>query len=143
MPSISKSRCSIGWLLSRTSGVAKSPAGYLVKSINDDYAAPKGYVSPAERDRQRQARQAEDDRLAASRRAVRETEAQEEKIKAKVAAHRQSLSTEQLAQIEAEAIAAASDEFRESLNSPAMRLFRQTLISRIIDEHLARTLADA
>ena len=23
--------------------VAKSPAGYLVKSINDDYAAPKGF----------------------------------------------------------------------------------------------------
>ena len=34
------------WLVEKQDKrVAKSPAGYLVKSISDDYAAPKGFVS--------------------------------------------------------------------------------------------------
>ena len=121
----------------------KKPAGYLVKSINDQYAVPPGFVSQAERERQREARQTEDNRLAASRRADRAAEAHDKAAKAKVAAYRLSLTPEQLAQVEAEAIAAASDEFRDSLASPAMRLFRQTLINRMIDEHLSRTLEEA
>ena len=132
------------WLVAKTDKrVAKSPAGYLVKSINDDYALPKGYVSQAERERHRQAQQAEDDRLAASRRADRAADARDQAIKVKIVTYRQSLNVEQLAQVEAEAIAAASDELRESLDSPAMRLFRKTLISRMIDDHLSRTLEDA
>ena len=133
----------LDWYASTRPGKITDPAAYLVKAIERNNAKPKGFKSRAERECQRQAQQAEDDRLAASRRADREAEAREQRIKARVAAHRQTLSPEQLAQVEAEAIAAASDEFRESLESPAMRLFRQTLITRIIDEHLARTLEDA
>ena len=38
------------WLVqTKDKRVSKSPAGYLVESIRDDYAAPKGYVSKADR----------------------------------------------------------------------------------------------
>ena len=133
----------LDWYVNTKPGKITDPAAYLVKAIERNNAKPKGFVSQAERERQRQAQQAEDDRLAASRRADREAEARDRATKARVAAYRQSLSPEQLAQVEAEAIAAASDEIRESLDSPAMRLFRQTLISRMIDGHLSSTLEDA
>ena len=42
------------WLVEKQDKrVAKSPAGYLVKSITDDYAAPKGFISKAERQQRR------------------------------------------------------------------------------------------
>ena len=42
------------WLVEKQDKrVAKSPAGYLVKSIADDYATPKGFISRAERQRRR------------------------------------------------------------------------------------------
>lgn len=47
------------WLLEKQDKqLAKSPAGYLVKSIKDDYAIPKGFVSEAERQRLAEAKRA-------------------------------------------------------------------------------------
>ncbi len=123
--------------------LAKNPAGYLLKSIADNYAVPPGFVPKAEQQRQAEAKRHTDQQADETRRRKQADEARERALARKVATHRQSLSPEQLAQVEAEAIAAASDEIRESLNSPAMQLFRQTLITRIIDEHLGHTLADA
>ena len=123
--------------------LAKNPAGYLLKSIADDYAVPPGYVSKAEQQRKADAKRQAEQLADEARRRKQQDEARDRALAAKVATHRLSLSPEQLAQVEADAIAAASVEVRESLDSPAMRLFRQTLVSRIIDEHLGRILEDA
>ena len=57
------------WLMEKhDKRVAKSPAGYLVKSITDDYAPPKGFVPKAERRRQEDARQAKEQQAAEDRR---------------------------------------------------------------------------
>jgi hypothetical protein len=120
--------------------VAKSPAGYLVKSITDDYAVPEGFTTKAERDRlaevARQARQAE----AQEARRKREEDHREREEAKQIAAYRKSLTPEQFAQLEADTLAGASDQERESLADPALSRFRTTLIHRIMDEHIRRIL---
>jgi Replication initiator protein A len=58
--------------------IGKSPAGYLVKSIEDDYAAPKGFVSKAEREKQEAAKR-ESERTAAEAHRSRHEKAAREK----------------------------------------------------------------
>ena len=49
------------WLVEKQDKrVAKSPAGYLVKSIANDYATPKGFASRAERQAREEAKQAKE-----------------------------------------------------------------------------------
>jgi Replication initiator protein A len=131
----------LDWLVEkRDKRAEKSPAGYLVKSIKTDYAVPKGYVAKADRDRAadsaRQRQQAEE----AKRRMEREQAAKEQAIMVKVAAYRRAVTADQLAQLEADAIAQADDDSRRSLNDPAMKAFRKTLIHRMTDEHIARLI---
>lgn len=53
------------WLVkSKDKKVAKSPAGYLVKSINDNYATPKGFVSKAEQQRRQETKQTSEESAA-------------------------------------------------------------------------------
>ncbi len=72
--------------------VARSPAGYLAESIRDDYAAPKGFESAADRARRREAapgqRRAE---AAARRRDAAAERAGEEAQQARIAAYWESL----------------------------------------------------
>lgn len=74
------------WLIEREDKrIAKSPAGYLVKSIREDYAKPKGFRSRADREALALKRQAEQERLArqqaeqASAEAAKEQREAEEK----------------------------------------------------------------
>jgi hypothetical protein len=120
--------------------VAKSPAGYLVKSISDDYAAPKGFIPAAERQRLAEAKRQKEEDAAASRRQEREQEAAERARAAQVAAYRKSAEAEQLARLEAEAIAQASEETRRNLDAEAMKPFRKTLVTRMVNEHIARLI---
>ena len=57
--------------------IAKSPEGYLVKSIADDYKAPKGFISRADRDRQAEAKRQAEQAAAEERRRQQEEEARE------------------------------------------------------------------
>ena len=120
--------------------VAKSPAGYLVTSIREDYAVPEGFTSKAERDRRaevaRQTRQAEAQK---ARRKQEETHREREEAK-QIAAYRKSLTAEQLTQLEADSLASATDEERKSLTDPILLRFRTTLIHKMMDEHIRRLL---
>ena len=87
--------------------IGKSPAGYLVKSIADGYAHPKGFVSQADRDRQAAAKREKDNQLAASRRADRAAAEREAKEVAQINAYWHSLSPEQQATLQGEADAQA------------------------------------
>ena len=81
------------WLLARKDRrVAKNPAGYLVQSIRDDYAAPKGFESPADRARrleaEEQQRRAADE---AKHRGAAAERAQAEDQQARIAAYLEAL----------------------------------------------------
>ena len=85
------------WLMEKQDKrVAKSPAGYLVKSITDDYATPKGFVSKAERQRQEEARQAKERQAAEERRREQEQEAREKAERKAIDAYRERLTADQL-----------------------------------------------
>ena len=65
------------WLLEKQDKrVAKSPAGYLVKSITDDSRPPRD-LSPTERQQREQARQAKERQAAEARRREQEQEARD------------------------------------------------------------------
>ena len=127
----------------KDNGLAKNPAGFLVSSIRDGYAPPLGFVSAAEQDRRQAAKLAQQQEEAEARRRKHQDEAQERAMSARITAYRKSLDPEQLAQLEAEAIAQASEAMRRNLDDPAMRLFRDTLVLRITNEHIARVLEPA
>jgi hypothetical protein len=118
-----------------------SPAGYLVTSINDDYAEPKGFVSRAEQERQAEAKRRADQKAIEVSRRVQAEAAREQAELAAVVAYRKSLTPEQLASTEAEAIAAAADNVRQSLDIPAMSKFRKSMVARITDEFIRAMLA--
>ncbi len=100
----------------------------------------KSFVSAAERQRQQDANQAKERQEAEDRRRKQADDARERQMAERVKAYRQSLTPEGLARIEADAVAAASEESRRNLDNPDMTRFRKTLISRLINDHVARLL---
>ena len=126
------------WLVEKQDKrVAKSPEGYLVKSIRDDYKAPKGFVSAAERQRHQEAKQATEEKAAEDRRHQREEKAREQDIKRQVAAYWDSLSPEQQAQLQADADAQTDPASLAIEHGPLKRMGQH--IRR--DEHIRRLLA--
>lgn len=92
------------WLVDKQDKrVAKNPAGYLVKSLSDDYAVPKGFVPKAERDRQAEAAKQRQQAEAEVRRREREAEARERAEKKAVNDYWESLTPRQQAEVQAQA----------------------------------------
>jgi hypothetical protein len=118
----------------------KKPAGYLVKSIRDGYATDPDFVSSAERERRAVAQRQADKQAAEERRRKQDMERNERRLAEQVKTHLQSRTPEQLAQLEADAIAQASEEMRGSLDTPAMKPFRDSMISGLVKEHIARLI---
>jgi Replication initiator protein A len=83
--------------------IANSPAGYLVKSITSDYAAPKGFVSKAERQKRDEARQAKERQQMEERRRQQQETAREKAEQQEVNAYWKSLTPEQQAELQAAA----------------------------------------
>jgi Replication initiator protein A len=114
------------WLMEKQDKrVAKSPAGYLVKSIEDDYAAPKGFESKADRQKREEARKAREQQAADARRQQREQEAREQAERKAVADYWQSLSPEEQAELDATATAAADPETLAMEHGPLRRIGQQ------------------
>ena len=118
--------------------VAKSPAGYLVKSIEDDYAAPKGFVSKAERQRQQEAKQVKERTAAEERRRKQQEDAQEQAKQKRDAAYWESLTPEQQAELDDASIAQADPATLETEKGPfkatMQRLRRNAYIRQLLDE---------
>jgi hypothetical protein len=99
------------WLMEKQDKrVAKSPAGYLVKSIADDYATPKGFVSKAERQRREEARQSKEREKAERRRRQQEEGARERAERQAIAAYWALLTPPQQAELDAVSRAQADPE---------------------------------
>ena len=109
--------------------IQKSPAGYLVESIRRDYAAPKGYVPAAERERQEADReQAERKAREARARMTREDALAREEHQA-VLAHWNSLDPAAQEALEAAAMAGADLQWlADNKGMPALeRMYRTSL----------------
>lgn len=132
------------WMLAtKDKRVTKSPAGYLVKSIEDDYAAPKGFEPRADRRKRQEAEQERQLREAEERRRQRAERAREAAEQARIVKYWDSLSLAEQEKLEAEALAQAeeslSDSYRKSKGNPLEGTFR-----RIIREaHIKRLLASS
>jgi hypothetical protein len=90
--------------------IAKSPAGYLVKSIDTGYKEPAGYTSKAERERLAEAASQAEHKVAAKRRQEQEEEAREQAERKAVHNYWESLTPEQQAELQATADASVDPE---------------------------------
>ena len=86
---------------------SKNPAGYLAKSIRDDFTTPKGFKTKAQYEAERQKAKKAEQELAARRIDARSKDARELAEKAAVDAHLASLTSEQRVELEREMHAAS------------------------------------
>lgn len=123
----------LDWLVEKKDKrISASPAGFLVKSIQDDYAVPKGYSSQADRARRKAEIEAEARQEAENRRRDAEKLARERAETQAIDAYWHSLSPEQQAEIDAASKAQADpkDIARESgpLGPNLQRIRRETYL---------------
>ena len=121
--------------------LAKSPAGYLVKSITDDYAPPKGYVSREQRQAREEARQARERQEAEDRHRQQEQAARERALREEVDAYLGRLTPAEREALEAEVLAQADPEARRACEETAPPRFRATVLLGLVREHVARELS--
>jgi hypothetical protein len=117
--------------------VARSPAGYLVKSITDDYAAPKGFESKAVRQARAEAKRQADREAAEQRRREREQATRDQARRQAVDAYLQGLTPAERTVLEAEALARAGAEARQGYEEAPARL-RAVMLLGLLREHVAR-----
>ena len=111
------------WLVEKQDKrVAKSPAGYLVKSIEDDYAVPKGFISKAERQRRHDAKQAKDRQEAEDRRRKQREEASERAKQQRDTDYWATLRVEQQVDLQAKADAEANPAQLANETGPMKRI---------------------
>ncbi|WP_422932171.1 replication initiator protein A [Singulisphaera sp. PoT] len=115
----------------------KRPAGYLVKSIEEEYGTPDGFVSQADRDRQEEARKAKERQAAEGRRQQAEEEARSKAEQKVVDRHWESLTEAQQAELEKAAIAQADPESRKliepgPMQKMGMRLLRERYVRQLL-----------
>jgi hypothetical protein len=122
--------------------IAKSPAGYLVKSIASDYAMPKGFTSRAERQKQEEAKQAKAREAAEQRRIQQAEEIRQQERRKEEDAYWASLTPAEQAELEAKALAAADQTARDTYLSMKRIRAGDGYLSMIRREYI-RTLLDA
>jgi hypothetical protein len=131
------------WLMEKQDKrVARSPAGYLVKSIADDYTAPKGFESKAVRQARAEAKRQADREAAEGRRREREQEARDRAILEEVDASIRRLTPAERKALEAEVLAAADSEARRGYEEAPARL-RATMLLGLLREHVGREVIAA
>jgi hypothetical protein len=104
--------------------VAKSPAGYLVRSIEDEYELPKGFISGEERQRLKDAKIAAERQATDAKRRQREQEAREWAEKEAINAYWKSLDPDAQAKLEEAAKASADPETLALCTGPFRELGR-------------------
>lgn len=125
------------WLMaSDDKRATKSPSGYLLKSIEKDYATPKGFVSLTERERRDAAKRVEQDRLAATRRAEQAAIARDRAERAAIDGYWDELSPGQQAELDAAALAGADPETLQLARGPMRKFGVQILRQNLIRQRL-------
>jgi hypothetical protein len=117
------------------------PAAYLVTAIRNGHAAPKGFISRAERQAREEARRAKDREEAERQRRRREEEARERALREEVDAYLGRLTPAEREALEAEALAQADPEARRACAEAVPPRFRATVLLGLVREHVARGLS--
>ncbi len=126
------------WKLAKSpAGMKRNPAGWLVKAVEDDYPAPRGFESRAARealfDRGREVAEEGRRARAEARRRDRAGQTVDDSIAR--------LAPDERAALEAQAIAAAPEEARRGLEAPGLPTsIRKALRLALVREHVAAKL---
>jgi hypothetical protein len=116
------------WLIGKKDKrVSKNPAGYLAKSIRDDYATPKGFESKATLEAKRQAAENAEREAQAQRETARQRDARLAAEEKAVDAHLASFTPEQRAKLEREVLANSD---------PNLKMFAK----RLVKDHVKKLL---
>jgi len=122
----------VTWMRETDPASMTNPGGFLVKAIEDDYAAPKGYKPKAEREESaRQAEAARQQRAAEQRRqaeAARQQEAEAAREKAEIQqaeAYWESLESADQDELDRAALDAADEETRQTWQAMAPARLRE------------------
>jgi hypothetical protein len=130
----------LDWRLETKPGKVAAPAAWLVAAIRNGHAAPKGFVSKAERQRSAEARQAQERAKVEQRRCEREQEARDQAQRQAVDAYLQRLTPAERKALEAEVLARASPEVRRSYEEAAPARLRASMLLGLVREHVAQEL---
>jgi hypothetical protein len=139
----------LDWLLAKQPDKIKEPAAYLVQAIKNDFAAPKRFASDAERQRRQEAQRVKERQAADDRRRMHEEDRREADVRKAADAQIARLNKAERALLEAELLAQASPEDRQTIQDPSLRMFRDTLMLGMLRKHFAekqkagRVLAEA
>jgi hypothetical protein len=124
------------WMMEKKSKKVVDPAAYLVKSIQDDYAAPKGFISKAERERREEAKRAQEREAAEAKRQEREARAREHAALERINVYWESLTPQEQAKLQTEADGRVSPEELASeikpFKSTSQRLRREEFIRELL-----------
>jgi hypothetical protein len=116
-------------------------AAYLVTAIRNGHAAPKGYVSPAERQAREEARRAKERQAAEERRRKQVEETSQQERRREEDAYWAKLTPQEQAGLEAKALAAASQSTRDTYLSMKRQRLGDGYLAMIRREYI-RTLLD-
>jgi hypothetical protein len=130
----------LDWLTETKPKKVADPAAWLVAAIHNVHAAPKGFISKAERQRREEARQAQERAQAEQHRREREQAARDQAIREEVDAHIKRLSSAERKALEAEVLARADAEARQSYEEAAPARFRASVLLGLVREHVAQEL---
>ena len=128
------------WEMVKKPGKIADPAAYLVKAIERNNAPPKGFILKAEREQQAEAKRQKEEAAAASRRRQQENYTASAANRSAILAYRNQLTNGQLAEMEAKALAAASEEVRESLEKPSHPGVKKRLYEETVDSYILSLL---
>lgn len=104
----------LDWLLEKKPDKIEEPAAYLVRAIQNDFAAPKGFISKADRERREEAKQARERKAAEERRQKQAAEAREQAELKALDARINQLTSQEQAQLQAEALADAGETAQQT-----------------------------
>jgi hypothetical protein len=130
----------LDWLTETKPSKVADPAAWLVAAIRNGHAAPKGFVSKAERLRREEARRARERAQAEQCRHEREQEARDQARQQAVDAYLRRLTPAERTALEAEALARAGAEARQTYEEAAPARFRASVLGNLVREHVAQVL---
>lgn len=126
------------WLIEHYPDRLKNPGGFLAESVRANFKPPAGFQTKAQIAAATAKREARESQQRAQRRAVREQQAAAERERQSIREFRQSLSEQELDTLKQQAESQASDQAKETLQSPRFReLYLDMLVDNLIrDQHL-------
>jgi hypothetical protein len=133
----------LDWLVEKQDKrIGKNPAGYLCDAIRKDYAVPKGFLSKAERQKREEAKQARERQAAEEHRQKQVDVSSQQDRRREEDAYWMKLTSQEQAELDAKALAEASETSRQSYLSMKRQGLGDGYLAMLRRQHI-RALLDA